>query len=120
MGLSLESIIGYAHDSWEKPTCTTSEESLETLVEQANHRFIENTKRIERFRSLLKKLSSEDSSAVKKKGQEGGKWEDPQVRRERKRAEGLAKSQQMRSSQPEGSSENVQEAPSLDLLDLDP
>jgi tRNA wybutosine-synthesizing protein 3 len=117
MGLSLESIIGFGEDGSRYPTCTVSEESLETLVEQANERFKENTKRIERFRSLLEKLSAEDAGEVKRKGQDGEEWEDPQVRRERKRAEGLARSQQMRSSRPQEGSEDVQETPGLELLD---
>ena len=68
------------------------------LVEQANERFKENTKRIERFRNLLKKFNSEEAGEAKKKDQDGEEWEDPQVRRVRKRAEGLMRSQQLRKS----------------------
>jgi tRNA wybutosine-synthesizing protein 3 len=98
MGLGLESIIGFGQGEARLPDCTVSEESLETLVEQANERFIENTKRIERFRSLLKKSSSEEAGEVKRKGQGGREWENQQVRRERKRAEGLMRSQQLKNS----------------------
>lgn len=116
MGLALESIIGIEGEVLQ-PTCTASEESLECLVDIANERFKENTKRIERFRTLLKKLSTEKPGQTKRKGQDGEEWEDPQVRRERKRAEGLVRSQQMKDNKSLESSEEVPETPNLQLLD---
>ena len=87
MGLGLESLIGYEYEN--RQLCNVTEGHLRTLIELSNERFGENTKRISRFRTLLKKLSSEETGDVKRKGQDGEEWEDPEVRRERKRAEGL-------------------------------
>jgi tRNA wybutosine-synthesizing protein 3 len=92
MGLALESIIGFEEDGNE--ICTVPEWQLKTLLEISNERFLENTKRIERFRSLLMELQSGGAAQEIRKGKEGDAWEDPQVRRERKRAEGLKRSQE--------------------------
>jgi tRNA wybutosine-synthesizing protein 3 len=120
MGLSLESIIGCGNDRFHRPTCNVSEESLRSLIEIANERFEENTKRIERFRCLLKKLSAERPDEVKRKGQEGEEWEHPQVRRERKRAEGLLRSQQMKASSDykcARPAEDVEDTSGLELIE---
>ncbi|KAI1812252.1 methyltransferase TYW3-domain-containing protein [Poronia punctata] len=77
MGLSLESLIGVREGGNTK--CTVSDEYLLDLVRIANGRFVENARRITRFREALaagSKLKNDD-------------WEDAQARRERKRAEGL-------------------------------
>lgn len=87
-GLALGSIIGYA---WESETgeeeiqALVSEEYLETLLGVANARFATNAERIERFSDSLfhGKKSSEPA------------WEDSRSRRERKRAEGLKKKDQL-------------------------
>lgn len=98
------------------PVCMVPEETLECLVGIANERFQENTKRIERFRALLKKLSTEGSGEVKKQGQDAEEWEDPQVRRERKRAEGLMRSRQMKESR---QLQGWEDAETVDLQLLD-
>ncbi|TVY52201.1 tRNA wybutosine-synthesizing protein [Lachnellula suecica] len=85
MGLALESLVGFEDDGRE--ICMVPEWQLKTLLEISNERFVENTKRIERFRKLLGELGV-------MRGKEGEGWEDPQVRRERKRAEGLKRSQE--------------------------
>ena len=94
MGLSLESIIGCAVADSRYPLCIVPEETLECLIDLANERFKENKRRTERFRSLLKELSSVRSIEPRRRGQEGDEWEDPQRRRERKKADGLVRSQQ--------------------------
>ena len=86
MGLAVESLIGFESNG--KEICTVPEWQLKNLLEISNERFVENSKRIERFRQLLNDGMSEKPEA-RKKGQEGDEWEDPQVRKERKRAEGL-------------------------------
>jgi tRNA wybutosine-synthesizing protein 3 len=96
MGLSLESLIGYHSDGQE--LCTVSPIELKNLVEISNERFTENEKRILRFRELLRKLSCEGEEEGKRKGQEGEQWEDPDARRERKKAEGLIRSQQIKNA----------------------
>ena len=104
-GLSLESIIGYCDEATEDNDDTddgtpgnepvirslVTEEYLEMLVAISNERFAVNTERKDRFRlSLLELCSPEQSrgSKTKEKPRPPG-WEDPETRRERKRAEGL-------------------------------
>jgi tRNA wybutosine-synthesizing protein 3 len=96
MGLALESLLGYSLNGQE--FCSLSPRELKNLLEISNERFGENEKRIARFRELLKKLSNEEPGEGKRKGQEGEEWEDAAVRRERKKAEGLARSQQLAKS----------------------
>jgi tRNA wybutosine-synthesizing protein 3 len=93
MGLALESVIGF--ESGDKEFCMVPEYQLRNLVEISNDRFKENTKRIERFRSLLPEIGSEGQE---KRSKQGEGWEDTQVRRERKKAEGLKKAQWMKQS----------------------
>jgi tRNA wybutosine-synthesizing protein 3 len=84
MGLALESIVGYEEGG--KGYCIVSESMLGMLLEVANERFGENGRRIERLRGLLRGLG--EGKEVRR-SKNGDAWEDPQVRRERKRAEGL-------------------------------
>ncbi|CZR51678.1 related to DUF207 domain protein [Phialocephala subalpina] len=93
MGLTLESVIGFERDGEE--ICIIPEWQLRNLVEVSNQRFVENTKRIERFRSLLKEM---DGGVAKKQG-ENGDWEDAQARKERKRAEGLERARALKENQ---------------------
>ncbi|KUJ23349.1 uncharacterized protein LY89DRAFT_550357, partial [Mollisia scopiformis] len=93
MGLTLESVIGFERDGSE--ICMIPEWQLQNLIEVSNQRFVENTKRIERFRMLSKEI---DGIAAKRQG-ENGDWEDPQIRKERKRAQGLERARAMRQKQ---------------------
>lgn len=97
MGLSLESILGYHDAAKDTTVCILSDPLLKGLISIANQRFTENTKRIQRFRDLLKKgidvLSGE--SGVRKKAN-GEEWEDTEARKQRKRAEGLRRAQVLR------------------------
>ncbi|KAE9380377.1 hypothetical protein N431DRAFT_362000, partial [Stipitochalara longipes BDJ] len=93
MGLALETVIGF--ESGGQEFCIVPEYQLRNLVEVSNDRFKENTKRIERFRSLLRETRSE---RPEKRSKSGGEWEDTQVRRERKKVEGLKKAQMMKQS----------------------
>ncbi|KAJ9253431.1 hypothetical protein DTO207G8_4164 [Paecilomyces variotii] len=101
-GLSLESIIGYCDDSSSNDDSSpiirslVTEEYLRMLVELANERFGVNTERVERFRTKLLDLVSvsmgDDSLSKGGKGRaKPAGWEDEATRRERKRAEGLAR-----------------------------
>lgn len=89
MGLALESLIGRETNGIKH--CTVSGEYLKALIKIANDRFVENARRIERFRALLSKAGD---------GVNGKKvtanWEDAEVRRERKRAEGLKRAEEAR------------------------
>jgi tRNA wybutosine-synthesizing protein 3 len=91
MGLAFESLVGFEVDG--KGVAIIPDSHLKKLVEIANERFKENTKRIERFRTLLKEIGTETSKGVKKNGRDSEEWEGAQARRERKRAEGLKKAE---------------------------
>jgi tRNA wybutosine-synthesizing protein 3 len=94
MGLAFESVIGYELDGME--VCFVPDWQLKNLVEISNQRFVENTKRIERFKSLIQRVSLEEK--VKPRVGDGGEWEDKDARRERKRAEGLRRAEALRAS----------------------
>lgn len=104
-GLALESVIGYADDSDEdvadnEPVIRSlvTEEYLQMLVAMSNERFSINTERKERFRSrMLDLCAAAQSRSAKTKGKAKGSadWEDPETRRERKRAEGLLRKRQL-------------------------
>ncbi|PFH61243.1 hypothetical protein XA68_17877 [Ophiocordyceps unilateralis] len=80
-GLGLESLIGcQAGDG--RRRCFVSADYLETLRTIADERFIENAKRIDRFRAAF--LDAVQDPALRAVG-----WEDVATRRERMRTEGL-------------------------------
>lgn len=87
-GLALGSIIGHACGTEvgkDEAYALVSEEYLKTLLRLANARFLDNAERIERFsKSLFHGHKSSELS-----------WEDPQSRRERKKAEGLERKDQL-------------------------
>ncbi|MCJ1283169.1 hypothetical protein MMC26_002496 [Xylographa opegraphella] len=80
-GIGLSSLVGYASDidGEDDVQCMVEESYLELLLNIANDRFLENSKRVERFRNQLLQ------SAHKRERH----WEDGKVRRERLKAEGL-------------------------------
>ena len=87
-GLALDSIVGFV-DAEGQPTCIVSEAHLSLLTGLANERFTTNTERIQRFRdSLLAAYAQSQSTSAE---QSSDKYEDAAMRRERKRAEGLAR-----------------------------
>lgn len=106
-GLSLESIVGYydGEDGSGEPVIRSlvTEEYLRMLVGIANERFEVNAERVERFRTKLMELISvpqvaEFGSKGKGKGKVKSRpagWEDPEARRERKRAEGLRRKEEL-------------------------
>ncbi|ROW10596.1 hypothetical protein VMCG_01648 [Cytospora schulzeri] len=99
MGLGLESLIGREVNRIKH--CTVSREYLKALIKIANERFVENARRIERFRVLLREATSTGGSggggkAKVRKGDGGGEWESAEVRRERKRLEGLRRAEEVR------------------------
>ncbi|ODM21014.1 hypothetical protein SI65_04067 [Aspergillus cristatus] len=121
-GLSLESIIGYCDDSSEddggEPVIHSlvTEEYLEMLVAISNERFSVNTERKERFRkSLLELCSPEQVRGSKTKGKSKPPgWEDPEKRRERKRAEGLMRKKLLESQASAGDGNGDTEATKVD------
>ena len=100
-GLGVESIIGHfgarrAIDSDHRPSeshelyasgyeALVTEEYLAVLVGIANARFEANKHKICRFRACLREAMAVQS----RKEHDAAEWEDPEIRRQRKRAEGL-------------------------------
>ncbi|KAL7800039.1 methyltransferase TYW3 domain-containing protein [Trichoderma ceciliae] len=105
MGLSLESLIGYEGIDGTRRRIVPPE-YLKMLLQISNERFVENTKRIERFRSAVQEavLEPEASSMPKKLNPEGKEWEDAATRRERLRAEGLKRKAALQAEKPDSSS----------------
>jgi len=109
-GLSLESVIGYCDDeegSAVEPVIRSlvSEEYLNMLIAMANERFGVNAERRERFRAgVMEAFSPSQGDKGKGKGKPAD-WEDPAVRRERKRMEGLMRKkllEEQKASKPAG------------------
>lgn len=118
MGLALESVIGFENEG--KEICMVPEWQLKHLVEVSNQRFVENTKRIERFRTLLMEMSVSGAGLGKeaRKGEDGGEWEDAALRRERKKAEGLRRAEELKKAkQSTGGLQEAEERPDLNALD---
>lgn len=87
-GLSFDAIVAYQNVDGEMFRLV-DQQYLETLTNVANERFRVNNQRIDRFRSILQdRLNHHVNGKAPDK-------EDPQVRRARKRAEGLARQQNM-------------------------
>lgn len=84
MGLGFESLIGY--QTGDRRIRNVSKDYLYTLMGIADERFVENTRRIERFRDALRAAVQGKPARLNAEGKE---WEDAAARKERKRAEGL-------------------------------
>lgn len=104
MGLSFESLIGAETDDVRRPIVPPG--FLKTLVQIGNERFVENQKRIARFSAAL------EAAFAPPKGKEN--WEDPQVRRERKRQEGLRRREELKKQERQSGEES--EEPNLDPM----
>lgn len=86
MGLGFESLVGF-EDSDGTRHATVSPAYLRDLMDVGNERFVENTKRIERFSSAFKELFL--NRGPQRRNPEGQDWEDAVTRKARMRAEGL-------------------------------
>ncbi|CZT00977.1 related to DUF207 domain protein [Rhynchosporium agropyri] len=114
MGLALESVIGFEDQGRE--ICMVPEWQLRHMIEVSNQRFVENTKRIERFRTLLLEMS--ESGMGKERKGDGREWEDAGARRERKKAEGMRRAEELRvSREMDGLIGDTEEVLDLDSLD---
>lgn len=116
MGLGFESLIGFQQNGKRQPMVEMP--YLETLVELSNTRFVENKKRIERFRVGFQNLISNRKLGGQKKP-EG--WEDAEARRARKRAEGLKRREELQAEgarNAEGQPDDTEGATSF-LTDLE-
>ncbi|SLM41151.1 tRNA wybutosine-synthesizing protein [Lasallia pustulata] len=118
-GLALGSIVGCTrdHEGVFGVQSLVNEEYLQTLLNIANERFQANAERIERFSAQLFKNTTVQNLD----------WEDPEARRERKRAEGLRRQQEVHESraatntayvrssdQGEDNDQDILEIPSID------
>ncbi|KAI9721269.1 MAG: hypothetical protein M1812_002431 [Candelaria pacifica] len=97
-GLAFDSIIGCHVNGLDDNAVVrslVSEEYLQTLIQVANMRFKDNSQRVKRFQELLLRpaLSRHLGSHGKQED-----WEPADIRRQRKRAEGLKLSQQLASN----------------------
>jgi tRNA wybutosine-synthesizing protein 3 len=107
MGLSFESLIGI--ESKGMRSCVVSEDYLTTIVRLANERFVENEKRIARFREALQRASLPKQKAG---------WEDAETRRMRKREEGLLRKAKMEKAKSERALDMQDEHETLEHQDL--
>ncbi|KAH6605203.1 hypothetical protein Trco_006910 [Trichoderma cornu-damae] len=114
MGLGLESLIGYEGADGQRRRMVPPE-YLKMLLQISNERFVENTKRIERFRSAFREAVLEPgaSGVPKKLNPEGKEWEDAVTRRERLRAEGLRRKAALQVEKTDSSSSRDIDADSL-------
>ncbi|KAF9738337.1 hypothetical protein PMIN06_009875 [Paraphaeosphaeria minitans] len=92
-GYSFDSIIGY-HDSSGQNIALVDGSYLQTLVHIANERFQINTERIARFRAAV--LQQYQPQQTERSRGAISEWEDPEARKARKRAEGLARQQALK------------------------
>lgn len=99
-GYSFDSIIGYQNEHGEN-VLLVDERYLETLVAIANDRFRINAERIARFRKAL--MDAFRPCAVVG-GSKNLDWEDAEVRKQRKREEGLARQKALQVEQPRSDS----------------
>jgi tRNA wybutosine-synthesizing protein 3 len=112
-GYSFDSIIGYQNESGQNVSLM-SETHLRTLVCIANERFKVNVERIARFRTKL--LESYQPTTNAASGSSKPDWEDLDARKQRKRAEGLARQQALQNASSEQKASTGNE--SLDIDDI--
>ncbi|EAT85153.2 tRNA(Phe) 7-((3-amino-3-carboxypropyl)-4-demethylwyosine(37)-N(4))-methyltransferase [Parastagonospora nodorum] len=94
-GYSFDSIVGY-HDESSRNILLVDEKHLATLIGIANDRFRINTERIARFQNALMHAFRPSDSGTG--GSSKPDWEDAEVRRRRKREEGLARQQALQNN----------------------
>lgn len=92
-GYSFDSIIGYQNGHGQN-IALVDEKYLRILVDIANDRFRINSERIARFRDKLMEIYHPTSASLDDAS--NAEWEDPEVRKRRKREEGLARQQALK------------------------
>jgi tRNA wybutosine-synthesizing protein 3 len=94
-GYSFDSIIGY-QDEHGRNVPLVDEKYLRTLLAIANDRFRINVERISRFQiALLEAFNASSSLGDNARKPE---WEDADIRKQRKREEGLARQQALQAN----------------------
>jgi tRNA wybutosine-synthesizing protein 3 len=107
-GYSLDAIIGHQNEQGDN-IALVDENYLRTLVNIANERFNINNERIARFRTELLQQYTRPQTNTSKSGSNAS-WEDAEVRRQRKREEGLARQRQSQNNK-----SNMSPAPPLQV-----
>lgn len=100
-GYSFDSIIGFQDENGQN-TALVDEQYLQTLVCIANQRFKINTERIERLRAALARATDPALSGATKPD-----WEDADVRKRRKREEGLARQRALQAQSSRGENTTI-------------
>ena len=113
-GLAFDSPIGYLDSHIDKSTLTVSEAYMKGLVQIANAHFATNVERTERFRKALLDAFATD----RQDSDNGNDWEPADVRRERKRAEGLMKQAEKRQAASSVVTDELQVADEHEALHL--
>jgi tRNA wybutosine-synthesizing protein 3 len=94
-GLAFDSVIGYQDDSGSN-IAFVDEDYLQMMVGLANERSQLNSNRIQRFRdSLLGKANHATTGGTITSQHTTEEFEDPEIRRQRKRQEGLLRQQDL-------------------------
>lgn len=96
-GLSMQSIIGLVESDEngnDRYHAFTGDDQLKVLFEAANARFEANARMAGNFRDCLKAALEVEGEKIKRENE----WEDSATRKARKRQEGIAKSQLLRSN----------------------
>lgn len=104
-GYSFDSIIGYQDENGEN-VALVDEKYLRILVDIANERFKINVDRIARFRKAL--MEAYQHGTLDAAGSSKPDWEDAEVRKRRKREEGLARQQALKSQASEARDESTE------------
>ena len=113
-GLSFDSIIGYWNPETQDVFYTVDDDYLCSLIDISNMRFRENDRRREHFLVGIEKALQRGDKSTK------SNWEPADVRKERLRAEGLAKQAAKRAAMvdPETASSDSSSNQDQNILDL--
>jgi tRNA wybutosine-synthesizing protein 3 len=113
-GYSFDSIIGY-QDEHGRNAPLVDERYLRTLLAIANDRFRINVDRISRFQiALMEAFNASGSRGGNAKKPE---WEDAEIRKQRKREEGLARQQALRTHVTQSNDATCEGRENYDTLD---
>jgi tRNA wybutosine-synthesizing protein 3 len=111
-GYSFDSIIGYQDDDGSN-VALVDQQYLRTLIKIANERFKINFDRISRFRqALLQTYEPKLLNGTK------ADWEDADVRKRRKREEGLARQQALQNQNSGGNVDVSEEADVGNMVEM--
>ena len=107
-GLALSSLVGFVGDALDEDevSCMVDDHYLEILLSIANERFLENSKRVSRFRNQLLNEARKEQIP----------WEDRDERRDRMRAQGQQRKNTNKSKMEDVAGDGYHEAGCDDFL----